>query len=113
MIFVFQDEEAFCVADLGQVYRLFEQWNSTLPNVKPFFAVKAYNDLIILKIMARLGLGFDCASLVGISQMLTYVHYIIEDTLPHNVHTLLCRRLLPHNIRIDSSPEHTPHSEHT
>ena len=33
-----------------------------LPRVKPFYAVKCNTDDILLRILARLGTGFDCAS---------------------------------------------------
>ena len=50
--------------DLGELPRLYDVWTKTLPEVTPFYAVKAFSDPIVLKILAQLGAGFDCASLV-------------------------------------------------
>ena len=62
--------------DLGQLHVLYSHWRRLLPRVRPFFAVKAYSDPIILKILAAMGLGFDCASLVSVTvQPLNEGHY--------------------------------------
>ena len=41
-------------------------WESSLPKVQPFYAVKCNNDVILLKTLVALGTGFDCASEVRI-----------------------------------------------
>lgn len=33
-----------------------------MPNIKPFYAVKCNPDQVVLKVLAKLGCGFDCAS---------------------------------------------------
>ncbi|KAJ2852348.1 Ornithine decarboxylase, partial [Coemansia erecta] len=63
-------EDAFFVADLGEVYRQFEQWSQLLPRVQPFYAVKCNPDPLVLKLLARVGAGFDCASRAEIQQAL-------------------------------------------
>ena len=45
---------------------LYEKWNIALPNVTPFYAVKCNTDLVLLKLLAALGTGFDCASKVNL-----------------------------------------------
>ncbi|KAK9478814.1 pyridoxal-dependent decarboxylase [Lipomyces japonicus] len=55
-------EDSFFVADLGEVYRQHVRWKLNLPRVEPFYAVKCNGDLNVLKLLARLGTGFDCAS---------------------------------------------------
>ena len=72
-------EAAFFVADLSQVYRQHLRWKACLPNVEPFYgmssarplciqndviyvAVKANPDPFVLRLLAALGTGFDCAS---------------------------------------------------
>ena len=52
------------MVDIGRVIDLYDQWMSVLPNVTPFYAVKCNNDPILLKVLAELGVGFDCASKV-------------------------------------------------
>ena len=53
------------MVDLGQLPLLYEQWKLALPEVEPFYAVKAYNDSLVMKVLENLGAGFDCASKVG------------------------------------------------
>ncbi len=50
--------------DIGRVIDLYDSWKIVLPNVQPFYAVKCNNDPVLLKILASLGTGFDCASKV-------------------------------------------------
>ncbi|EIM90744.1 ornithine decarboxylase [Stereum hirsutum FP-91666 SS1] len=55
-------EKAFFVADLSAVYRQFERWKRCLPEIEPFYAVKCNPDPYVLRLLAALGTGFDCAS---------------------------------------------------
>lgn len=64
-ICIHQDSEeydAFFVGDIGDVVRKHKLWKSLLPRVQPFYAVKCNDDMEILKTLAQLGTGFDCAS---------------------------------------------------
>ncbi|KAJ7713956.1 ornithine decarboxylase [Mycena maculata] len=63
-------ERAFFVADLSQVYRQHLRWQSCLPQIQPFYAVKCNPDPYVLRLLAALGTGFDCASNGEISQVL-------------------------------------------
>jgi ornithine decarboxylase len=65
------DEDTFYVADLGEVYRQHLRWKKNLPRVKPFYAVKCNPDPQVLKLLAALGTGFDCASKGEIEQVLS------------------------------------------
>ncbi|KAF7119147.1 hypothetical protein CNMCM5793_008887 [Aspergillus hiratsukae] len=56
------EEDAFYVADMGEIYRQHLRWKMNLGRVKPFYAVKCNPDPEILRLMAKLGNGFDCAS---------------------------------------------------
>ncbi|KAF7558059.1 hypothetical protein G7046_g5893 [Stylonectria norvegica] len=64
------DEDTFFVADLGEVYRQHLRWKKNLPRVRPFYAVKCNPDNQIIKLLAELGTGFDCASKGEIEQVL-------------------------------------------
>lgn len=55
-------EDSFFVADLGIIYRQHLRWRRALPRIEPFYAVKCNNDPRVLRMMTKLGLGFDCAS---------------------------------------------------
>jgi len=63
-------ERAFFVADLSRVYFQYQRWARCLPGIKPFYAVKCNPDPFVLRLLATLGTGFDCASLGEISQVL-------------------------------------------
>ncbi|CAI7652635.1 hypothetical protein N7455_000541 [Penicillium solitum] len=56
------EEDPFYVADMGDVYRQHMRWKMNLGRVKPFYAVKCNPDPEVLRLMAQLGNGFDCAS---------------------------------------------------
>ena len=57
-------EDPFYVVDLGRLLELHEDWTEALPTIQPFYAVKCNNDPALLKTLAALGTGFDCASKV-------------------------------------------------
>jgi ornithine decarboxylase len=70
---ILRDEEpddAFYVADVGEVIRQHDRWKTNLPNVEPFYAIKCNPDPIIIRTLARLGAGFDCASKAEIDAVL-------------------------------------------
>ena len=54
------------VVDIGRVFQLHAGWEAALPNIHPFYAVKCNEDRLLLKTLAALGTGFDCASKVSI-----------------------------------------------
>ncbi|KXS94897.1 hypothetical protein AC578_1667 [Pseudocercospora eumusae] len=62
-------EDAFFVADLGEVYRQHKRWQKHLPRVTPHYAVKCNPDPRVLEMLAKLGAGFDCASKAEIEQV--------------------------------------------
>jgi len=64
------EEDAFYVADLGEVYRQHLRWKMNLSRVKPFYAVKCNPDKEVLRLLAKLGTGFDCASRAEIDMVL-------------------------------------------
>ncbi|CAO1619763.1 unnamed protein product [Jaminaea pallidilutea] len=55
-------ENAFFVADLSEVYRQHIRWLRALPRIIPFYAVKCNPDPHVLRLLAAMGTGFDCAS---------------------------------------------------
>ncbi|KAL9614286.1 MAG: hypothetical protein Q9167_001242 [Letrouitia subvulpina] len=64
------EEDAFFVADMGEVYRQHLRWKKNLKRVKPHYAVKCNPDPEVLRLLAALGTGFDCASKAEIEQVL-------------------------------------------
>ncbi|KAF2156965.1 hypothetical protein K461DRAFT_220752 [Myriangium duriaei CBS 260.36] len=64
------EEDAFFVADMGHVYRQHVRWKKNLRRVQPHYAVKCNPDPQVLRLLAELGSGFDCASKAEIEQAL-------------------------------------------
>lgn len=64
------EEDTFFVADMGEVYRQHQRWTKHLPRITPHFAVKCMPDPMVLRLLAALGCGFDCASKTEIEQVL-------------------------------------------
>ena len=60
-------EDPFYVVDLGRVVELHTEWTRALPSVRHFYAVKCNEDPALLKTLAALGTGFDCASKVRVA----------------------------------------------
>jgi ornithine decarboxylase len=69
-------EEAFFLVDIGKVIRQVQKWNECLPNIKPYYAVKCNPNTLILKVLASLGVNFDCASKNEIATVMN----IIDDS---------------------------------
>lgn len=65
-----EGENPFFVADLGQIRRQHVHWLAELPRVTPFYAVKCNPDPYVLRLLAGLGTGFDCASNAEIQSVL-------------------------------------------
>lgn len=57
-----QSEDPFFIVNIGDVIRQYKKWEYYLPSIKPFYAVKCNPDELLLRVLARLGCGFDCAS---------------------------------------------------
>lgn len=56
------ENEPFYIVDLEDICNKHINWITRLPRVEPHYAVKCNTDPILLKLLAFLGTGFDCAS---------------------------------------------------
>lgn len=63
-------EDNFYIVDLGVVRRLYHAWQEAMPRVHPHYAVKCNNDTALLRVLASLGAGFDCASQAEVEQVM-------------------------------------------
>ena len=52
----------FYLADRQNIRNRFDNWESIMPNVKPYYAVKCNTEIEVIKILDKLGVNFDCAS---------------------------------------------------
>lgn len=55
-------DEPYYIVDLNEIKEAFHRWNKSLPNVKPYYAMKCNPNPIITKLLHSLGCNFDCAS---------------------------------------------------
>ena len=62
-------DDAFFIVDLGELLERYKQWVTLLPRIKPFCAVKACPDPMVLKTLAVLGCDFYCSSKTEIVQV--------------------------------------------
>jgi ornithine decarboxylase len=69
-----QYDSGFFIVDLSTVIGQYELWVNLLPRVRPFYAVKSNPNPTIIKTLAILGAGFDCASKNEIKQVLEIVN---------------------------------------
>lgn len=62
-------DDPFYICDLQDILAKYRRWIKLLPNVEPFYAVKCNSEPQVLQLLAKLGVGFDCASKPEIQAM--------------------------------------------
>ncbi|GFY56165.1 ornithine decarboxylase 1 [Trichonephila inaurata madagascariensis] len=55
-------DRSFYILDLGDILWKTQLWHDRLPNVVPYYAVKANADPILMRLFVLLGYGFDCST---------------------------------------------------
>jgi ornithine decarboxylase len=65
------ERDGFYVCCLSDVIKKYDQWIEKMPRIKPFYAVKCNDDMVVLKVLATLGTGFDCATKQEIDKVKT------------------------------------------
>jgi ornithine decarboxylase len=55
-------DDPFYIVDINEIYKKCQQWFTVLPNILPYYAIKSNPDPVIIKTLAKLGCGGDCAS---------------------------------------------------
>ncbi|NXT21883.1 AZIN2 inhibitor, partial [Syrrhaptes paradoxus] len=63
------DQQAFFVADLGDVVKKHLRFLKALPRVKPYFPVKCNGSEGVIRLLAELGAGFACTSKAEIARV--------------------------------------------
>lgn len=64
------EKDPFYIVDLEDICNKHINWITRLPRVEPHYAIKCNTDLMLLKLLAFLGTGFDCASKMEIQKIL-------------------------------------------
>lgn len=65
-------EDGFYIVDIGDIINKHREWITKIPRVAPHYAVKCNPDPNVIKILATLNTGFDCASEQEIRQVMQY-----------------------------------------
>lgn len=63
-------DDPFFICDVGDIVKKFIMFKRLLPNIEPFYAIKCNPDPVVLSVLAKLGVNFDCASKGEIKQVL-------------------------------------------
>lgn len=58
------EKSAFVVGDLGALMRQHLSWQSTLPQLQPYYPVRYNSSPAVVEVLASLGLGFVCVNKV-------------------------------------------------
>ncbi len=64
------NDNSFYILNVVDVRLKYEKWIELMPRVTPYYAVKCNDEPVILRTLADLGTGFDCASIKELDQIL-------------------------------------------
>lgn len=64
------EHDPFYIVDLEDICNKHVNWITQMPRVEPHYAIKCNTDQMLLKLLAYLGAGFDCASKAEIQTVL-------------------------------------------
>lgn len=65
-----EDPEHFIIVNLADIIHQYNHWKKKLPRVTPFYAIKSNANPVIIKLLHKLGCGFDVASMKEIQTVL-------------------------------------------
>jgi len=66
-----QASGAYYIVNLSNLIKKIIQWNTFLPNIKPYYAVKCNPNDVIIELLSLYECGFDCASKNEIAKVLS------------------------------------------
>ncbi|CAF3660366.1 unnamed protein product [Rotaria socialis] len=65
------NDDPFYIADVSHCAKQYMKWKQYLPRVKPFYAIKTNPNDFIIKVIGKMGGGFDCASIEELNAVLS------------------------------------------
>jgi ornithine decarboxylase len=65
-----EDPDHFIIVNLADIIHQYNHWKNKLPRVTPFYAIKSNANPVIIKLLHKLGCGFDVASMKEIQTVL-------------------------------------------
>ncbi|XP_029174023.1 ornithine decarboxylase-like isoform X2 [Nylanderia fulva] len=102
-------ERGFYVADIGNVIQKHQEWITKMPRVVPHFAIKCNPDPTVIKVLAALNAGFDCASKQEIEQVMRHgVHgsrIIFAHPTKYPSHIEYAKKMGVEQMTVDSESE--------
>ncbi|XP_072042844.1 ornithine decarboxylase-like [Amphiura filiformis] len=102
-------DDGFYLVDLGKVVSQFKRWKKCLPKVHPFYAIKCNPDPMILRILVKLGAGFDCGSKIEIGRALgvgaSPSNIIYANTCKQESHVRFAKQNGVHLMTFDNEDE--------
>ncbi|KAM0735417.1 Ornithine decarboxylase [Formica fusca] len=102
-------ENAFYIADIGNVIQKHQEWITKMPRVIPHFAIKCNPDPTVIKVLAALNAGFDCASKQEIEQVMRHgVHgdrIIFAHPAKYPSHIKYAKKMGVKQMTVDSESE--------
>lgn len=63
-------DDSFYIFDIEDVRLKFNKWYEKIPRVIPYYAIKCNDEPVMVRTLAELGAGFDCASKKEMDQIL-------------------------------------------
>lgn len=88
------NDNPFFIVDIGDVIRKVNLWKRHLPKITIYYAIKSNPDKVILNLLAKMGVCFDCASKNEIILALSVTsadRIIYANPLKENSHIQLAR----------------------
>lgn len=100
---------SFYVFSAGRIQSRWNVWNRELPGVRPFYAVKCNPDRDLLRVMAKHGAGFDCASEREINEVASVLsqNKHLTTLSDHVVYANPCKSLRDVNAAHNFGSPHT------
>ncbi|XP_015586912.1 ornithine decarboxylase 1 isoform X2 [Cephus cinctus] len=102
-------KNGFHILDVGDVMTKHKNWISKIPKVVPHFAMKCNPNLTVIKVLAALNAGFDCASQYEIEKVIEFgvtgdrIIFANPTKLP--AHIEFARRVNVSKMTIDNEEE--------
>lgn len=92
------EKSAFVVGDLGALMRQHLSWQSTLPQLQPYYPLRHNSSPAVVEVLASLGLGFVCVNKVCLHFARPSSGLVVLAFHPHKAFDCLSREFAKHFI---------------
>ncbi|XP_076766918.1 ornithine decarboxylase 2-like [Xylocopa sonorina] len=102
-------EESFYILDVAEIVRKHQEWIAKMPRVIPHYAVKCNPDLVLIKTLAAMNVGFDCASVSEIQTVMEHGvpadKIIFANPTKWSAHIKFAKKMNVQMMTVDSEME--------